>query len=203
MSPGGLQYGRLSAESTVHVCVDMQRLFGPGSPWMVPWMERVLPVIARFVDHNPARTVFTRFIPAARWSEAPGLWKRYYHRWQDLTLERLDPQMLELAPPLSDFVPPAMVVDKRTYSPWTEGKFEHLLRNGRIDTVIVTGGETDICVLATVLGAIDRGYRVVLVADAVCSSDDSTHDALMTLYSQRFTAQLEIAASEEVLDMWR
>jgi nicotinamidase-related amidase len=30
-----------------------------------------------------------------------------------------------------------------------------------IDTLVIIGGETDECVLAAVLGAIDFGYRVV------------------------------------------
>ena len=51
--------------------------------------------------------------------------------------------------------------------------------------MIVTGSETDVCVLATVLGAVDLGYRVIVVRDAVCSSSDEGHDALMTLYHQR------------------
>lgn len=166
-------------------------------------MERVLPVIAHLVEHDPRRTVFTRFIPAVRASEAPGLWKKYYRKWEDLTLDRLNPELLALAAPLSGYVPPATVIDKITYSPWTEGKLEHLLRSRLIDTLIVTGGETDICVLATLLGAIDRGFRVLLVVDAVCGSTDNTHDALMELYKNRFTEQLEIAPSDEVLDMWR
>ena len=33
----------------------------------------------------------------------------------------------------------------------------------RSDTLIVTGSETDVCVLATVLAAIDCGIRVVVV----------------------------------------
>jgi nicotinamidase-related amidase len=37
------------------------------------------------------------------------------------------------------------------------------------DTVITTGGETDVCVLATMLVDIDWGFRVILVTDA-CSS---------------------------------
>ena len=43
---------------------------------------------------------------------------------------------------------------------------------------MITGAETDVCVLATVLGAVDYGYRVVLVTDAVCSHSDTGHDAL-------------------------
>jgi nicotinamidase-related amidase len=57
-----------------------------------------------------------------------------------------------------------------------------MLDGSKVDTLVVTGGETDICVLATVLGAVDRGFRMVLVSDAICSSADQTHDALMELY---------------------
>jgi nicotinamidase-related amidase len=71
---------------------------------------------------------------------------------------------------------------QRVYSPWTEGRLDAMLDGSEVDTLVVTGGETDICVLATVLGAVDRGFRVVLVSDAICSSADQTHDALMELY---------------------
>ena len=31
-------------ERSVHLCVDMQRIFSADGPWPAPWMERVLPV---------------------------------------------------------------------------------------------------------------------------------------------------------------
>ena len=31
---------------TVHLCVDMQRIFSAQGIWPTPWMERVLPVVA-------------------------------------------------------------------------------------------------------------------------------------------------------------
>jgi nicotinamidase-related amidase len=68
--------------------------------------------------------------------------------------------------------------------------------------LIVTGSETDICVLATVLGAVDLGYRVILVRDAVCSSSDEGHDALMKLYHQRYNEQIEVADAATVIDRW-
>ncbi|MHC2279292.1 hypothetical protein ACVME8_005935 [Bradyrhizobium diazoefficiens] len=37
--------------------------------------------------------------------------------------------------------------------------------------------ETDVCVLSTVLSAVDLGFRVVIVEDALCSSSDVGHDA--------------------------
>ncbi|CDX15204.1 conserved hypothetical protein [Mesorhizobium sp. ORS 3324] len=55
---------------------------------------------------------------------------------------------------------------------------------------------------ATVLGAIDFGFRVVLVTDAVCSSSNATHDALLTVYHQRFAQQLETVEMETILARW-
>jgi nicotinamidase-related amidase len=72
-----------------------------------------------------------------------------------------------------------------------------------IGTLVITGGETDVCVLATVLGAIERGFRTVLVTDAICSSADQTHDAQMELYRSRFSEQVEAVRIEEVLENWR
>jgi hypothetical protein len=47
----------------------------------------------------------------------------------------------------------------------------------------VTGGETDVCVLATVLGAVDYGYRSIVLGDALCSASDADHDAMLELYA--------------------
>jgi nicotinamidase-related amidase len=60
------------------------------------------------------------------------------------------------------------------------------LRGASIDTIIITGGETDVCVLATMIGAVDWGFRVILVTDALCSSADETHNAMMNVYTNRF-----------------
>ncbi|WP_294923420.1 cysteine hydrolase [uncultured Paracoccus sp.] len=198
----GIRFGSPGAEA-VHLCVDMQRLFGPGSPWAVPWMEKVLPAVAELAAAHAARTIFTRFIPPADGDAAFGSWARYYAAWPQMLRDRLPAEWLELAPPLARHVPPARVFDKPLYSPWHDGGLDGFLRKAGISTLIVTGGETEVCVLATVLGAIDRGYRVILVADAVCSSADPGHDAAMRIYDTRFGQQIETAPLAELLDRWR
>jgi nicotinamidase-related amidase len=57
-------------------------------------------------------------------------------------------------------------------------------------------------VLATVLAAVDLGYRVIVVRDAVCSSSDEGHDMLMRLYHTRYTRQIEIADAATILARW-
>ena len=39
--------------------------------------------------------------------------------------------------------------------------------------------------------------------DAICSSSDTTHDALLTLYRERYGQQVETVPSEEILRNWR
>ena len=79
---------------------------------------------------------------------------------------------------------------------------DHLLQR-RADALIISGSETDVCVLATVLSAVDLGYRVIVARDAVCSSSDEGHDMLMRLYHTRYTEQIETADTEAILSRWR
>jgi nicotinamidase-related amidase len=196
-----LRFGRLTRR-TVHLCVDMQNLFAEATPWHTPWMARVLPVVARIAAHHPARTVLTRFLPPEAPDQMQGSWRRYYERWRDLTLERIEPRLLDVAPALAALAPPAEILDKRFYSPFSEPHLQALLQRRGADGLVISGAETDVCVLATVLDAVDLGYRVVLATDALCSSSDTTHDALLTLYRNRFSQQIEAVSSEIILASW-
>ena len=194
-------------ERSVHLCVGMQRIFSAEGPWPTPWMDKVLPVAAALAGRHPERTIFTRFIPPEQPDQMPGMWQRYYARWWVATRERLDLRLLELVPPLAALCPgavgiefrgkvgledrfqhqhrgcpPAAVIDKTRYSAFAEpGLIDHL-RQREADALIVSGSETDVCVLATVLNAVDIGYRVIVVRDAICSSSDEGHEMLMRLY---------------------
>ena len=68
---------------------------------------------------------------------------------------------------------------------------------------MITGAETDVRVLAAVMGAVGRGHRIVIPTDALCSSSGRTHDALPTLYRERFGQQLETVTTEALLGAWR
>jgi nicotinamidase-related amidase len=196
-----LRFGPV-AENTVHLCVDMQRMFAGATAWQMPWLPRVLPNIITISDVRPTHTIFTRFLPAREPGAGAGMWKHYYERWHMMTIERMGPDQVDLVPELAKFVPPARVFDKYVYSPWT-GTTLHLdLKNGDIDTLIITGGETDVCVLSTVLGAIDWGVRVILVTDALCSSANETHDAMMDIYLNRFGQQVETVTTETLFAAW-
>jgi nicotinamidase-related amidase len=52
-------------ERSVHLCVDIQRIFSDEGPWPTPWMDRVLPVVASLASRNPERTVLPASFPQA------------------------------------------------------------------------------------------------------------------------------------------
>jgi nicotinamidase-related amidase len=176
-------------------------MFLGATEWHNPWLARVLPQIGLLVAHQPERSVFTRFIPLQNKDEGVGTWREYYSRWESMTLDVLGTEAIEIVGDLAHFIPPAIIIDKRCYSPWLTPDLQHHLKQGHIDTLIVSGGETDVCVLASVLGAVDRGYRVVLASDALCSTCDETHDKAIDLYAQRFASQVDVAAVGEILSM--
>ena len=69
--------------------------------------------------------------------------------------------------------------------------------------LVFSGTETDVCVLAAVLAAVDHGFRVVVASDALCSSTDGTHDALLKVFHERFSQQIEVAEADAILALWR
>ena len=68
-------------------------------------------------------------------------------------------------PPLAALCPPATVIDKTRYSAFAEPRLIEHLRQREADALVVLGSETDVCVLGTVLDAVDIGYRVIVVRD--------------------------------------
>jgi nicotinamidase-related amidase len=197
----GLRHGALSA-SAMHLCVDMQRVFAEPTEWHAPWFDRVLPNVLTLVRSRPQRTIFTRFMPPPDAAARSGMWRHYFERWSQFTLKRADPAIFDLVSQLGDFVPPARVIDKPAYSPFHDTTLAAELRGQGVDTLVISGTETDVCVLAAALDAVDIGLRVIIADDAICSSSDETHDAIKTFFRTRLHEQVEIADAATILAHW-
>jgi nicotinamidase-related amidase len=197
----GLRFGPI--ERAVHVCVDMQRLFADETEWASPVVHEIAPVVARICARSPERTIFTRFLTPPRIEEARGQWKTYYRRWSSVLANRLDPDVFALLPELRKFVPPALVVDKYSHSGFENPKLQQALCEHDAKAIIFTGVETDVCVLATALPAIDRGYRTILVSDAIASSNAGGHQACLNCVFTRYDEQVELIDSATLLAAWK
>jgi nicotinamidase-related amidase len=80
--------------------------------------------------------------------------------------------VVELQPQTGDYFIP-----KRRYSCFFGTDLEVLLRGLRADTLLLTGGLTDVCVHYTFADAHQRDYYVRVIEDCVGGSTQARHDA--------------------------
>jgi len=85
------------------------------------------------------------------------------------------------------------VIDKSGYSALGNASLRQAVSSPEGQCLILSGVETDVCVLSTVMEAIDLGLRVILAADAMASSVAQCHDLALQILEQRFDEQVEIA----------
>jgi nicotinamidase-related amidase len=186
------------ASNIRHIVIDMQRLFAEETVWHTPVMAEILPNILKLADAYPENTLFAKFMVPHAPEHAPGSWETYYRRWSMLTTGQMDPAMQDLMAPLAAIAPKTALVEKTTYSIFGVEGFADRLRRENVDTIIFSGVETDVCVLASVFDAVDAGFHVVVATDAVGSSSLPSHEAILTHVLPRMPDQIALATTAEL-----
>jgi nicotinamidase-related amidase len=69
------------------------------------------------------------------------------------------------------------IIEKRRYSAFFETGLNLLLKEAKIDQVIIVGVKTHVCIRATTQDAFGWGYRPILVKEAVGSNYHHLHEA--------------------------
>ena len=193
-----LPFGFLD-EQALHICIDMQQIFLNPGPWYAEAGLAVLPKIEQLVHARNLPTVFTRFITPSTAIEAIGRWQTYYEFWHQVTKEEAGEECLALHPTLQKFAKTENTFDKTTYDAFASGSFRSSIEKANPSALIFSGIETDVCVLATVLTAVDLGIRTIIAKDAVTSSDLDSHNACFEFIFPRYSQQIEIATVAEIL----
>ena len=187
----------------VHVVIDMQRLFDEETGWRVADLGSVVPAIVSLIEHRPARALYARFITPARIEETKGAWQSYYRQWPEVIADRLPPGIFDLVAPLAPHAAAHQQFDKRGFSAFSGPTFAGMLGDLGAQTLVLTGVETDVCVLSTALEAIERGHRVVIATDAVTSSSPAGHRAALDHVLPRFEHLLDLAPSADIIAAWK
>jgi nicotinamidase/pyrazinamidase len=151
------------------VVVDVQNDFLPGGSLAVPRGEEILPVLNRYLQAFAARglPVFaTRdWHPPSHCSFKirGGLWP--VHCLAN-TPGAAFPAGLSL-PSGTVIISKARFIDRDAYSGFDRTELEARLRLANVHRLFVGGLATDYCVLHTVRDALDRGFKVFLLCDAI------------------------------------
>jgi nicotinamidase-related amidase len=187
---------------TVHVVIDMQRLFEEETGWRVPDLAAVVPPIVSLIEHRPARALYARFVTPAGIGAAKGVWQSYYRQWPQVIRDRLPAGIFDLVAPLARHAAPHQQFEKEGFSAFSGPSFAGIVQDLGAATLVLSGVETDVCVLATALEAIERGLRVVVAADAVTSSSPAGHRATLDHVLPRFEPMLDLAPSADIIAAW-
>jgi nicotinamidase-related amidase len=92
------------------------------------------------------------------------------------------------------------VETKRRLSAFYPSDLDFLLRNQKIETVVLDGGFTDCCVLNTAFDANNHTYRVIVLRDLVRGTDPQLESAALTMVSLHLGLVME---SGELVGEWR
>ncbi len=93
--------------------------------------------------------------------------------------------------------PGELVLNKVTRSAFTSTGIDQVLRNMRVEFLVVGGCITNVCVETTVRDAVDRAYQCVVVEDACASFNPRFHEASVRALAGNFAA---VRSTQEVLD---
>jgi biuret amidohydrolase len=196
---------RLQPGRTALVVVDMQRAFlDPGEAMEVPPARDIVPQIQSLIDLFRGRrlpVVFTEFtysesVPVLvgllhpeHQRAAPGAQRGFGRPSSSCLLGEANVRVVpELAPQTGE-----LVVTKHYYDGFNGTALDAALRSRGVTHLVLTGTMTDICVLATVIGGMNREYRMTVVEDGTATLwpeiQRATLDMIRRAYARVLTAK--------------
>ena len=95
------------------------------------------------------------------------------------------------------------VIRKRWYDAFAGSALDGVLRARGVTTLVITGTMTDICVLATVVGAFNREYRITVVEDAVSTLWPEIQRATLDIIGRAFGRVVSSKTVVDTLTTWR
>jgi nicotinamidase-related amidase len=214
-------FDRLGPQSTALFVIDMQRYFVrpeyPFGKWIQQidpagssaYFERVEHIVVpsiqrlqeRFRSHH-AQIVYTEFgslRPDGR--DMPGWARRHNAFGYEAFGSAVYPPFNHPSCRVDESVAPQageVVVQKSTSGPVNSTKLDQTLRVLGIDTIVVTGVVTDVCVAQTTREFGDRDFNAIVVADACATLDQDIHRATLDTIGRVFGTVL---STDEVLDL--
>lgn len=211
----------LEPPRTALVVVDMQRYFtqpshpftevfeklspGAAAGYLKRVRETVIPSIARLLGSFRASggpVVFTAVGTETGDGRELPCWLRSFDQLGFATIGRRvwpavdDPswQIDEALAPL----PTEAVLNKLSAGTFATTGLEQRLRHQDVDTVVVTGVSSDVCVATTAREAADRGFRTVIASDACTTLSEAMHQASLDTFNIAFGW---VRTSDEIVDL--
>jgi ureidoacrylate peracid hydrolase len=199
---------------TALLVVDMQRGFvEPGEAMEVPPARACVPVIRGLLDafrRTRLPVVFTAFVYSPEVPllvgelhpehkpAAPGAPRGFGMPSSSCLAGSPSARVVDALAPRPD----EPVIDKRWYDGFAGSALDGALRARDVTSLVVTGTMTDICVLATVIGAFNREYRVTVVEDAVATLWPEIQRATLDIIARAYGRVVSSKQIEDTVADW-
>jgi nicotinamidase/pyrazinamidase len=180
------------------IIVDVQNDFCPGGALAVPQGDEVIPTINRLLKQSWLSVATMDWHPAEHSSFEPhgGPWP--LHCVQGTTGAELHPELD--ADSIQLTITKASHRDKDAYSGFDGTDLARILREKGITRVVVCGIATDYCVKATAHDALEEGFEVVVLEDAIRGVEVNPGDSRRALEGLRKAGAQVILSSHLSFD---
>jgi nicotinamidase-related amidase len=205
---------KLQPGKTALLVVDMQRAFlDPGEAMKVPSARDIVPQIQALLDlfrDKGLPVVFTEFTyseavpvligllhPEHR-RAAPGAPRGFGKPSSSCLVGEAN---VHVVPDLA-LQPGELVVTKHYYDGFNGTTPDAALRARGVTHLVLTGTMTDICVLATVIGGMNREYRMTVVEDATATLRPESQRATLDIIARAYARVLTTKQVAEEIGRW-
>lgn len=158
--------------------VDMQRDFMPGGALPVPKGDQIIPIINAKMDH------FQHIVASKDWHPKEHI--SFQGTWPPHCIQETSGAMFAEGlknDRIEKVVYKGIHIDKDAYSAFSGTDLHEHLQGLKVNELYVVGVATDVCVLHTVLDALELGYKVSVIKEAVRGIDEKS-DALNLMQSK-------------------
>lgn len=154
-----------------------------------------VPIFFAMASHHPSGSTAANLITDTDtglkpWANGTVAWRKPHALagdWGSQVIPELEPQ------------PDDYYIPKCRYSAFHQTYLDLALRALGVDTLIISGGSTDVGVCATVFAARDHGYNLIVARDGCATSHDQrAHEMLMDLV---FPRMARVRTTAQILTM--
>jgi ureidoacrylate peracid hydrolase len=188
-------FDRLSPRRTAHVVVDLQNGFmAPGQVAEVPVARAIVPNVNRISAALRAAGGLVVFTKHTADTEAIRTWSVHFDHF--FTPERRARFIEAFTPgnpghalwPELDVAEQDMVVLKRRFSAFVPGSSDlHVrLQERGVDTLIISGTQSQVCCEATARDAMMMNYKVFFITDACATMTDAEQGGTLSAMAYNF-----------------
>jgi len=185
-------YDSLDPKRTALLVIDMQNAFvAPGAPIEVPAARTIVAPINRLAAALRKRGVPVIWVLHENQGDGRD-WAGFFDafvapgRRADAAAALAAGAELQKLYPELETAPTDLRVAKNRYSAFIKNDFETKLRERGIDTLLIAGTKTNVCVECTARDAMMLDYKVVLISDCTAALSDDEHRATLENMIQQF-----------------